>query len=51
VDSLGIPQVRMTFETLLLETILQPLAGHDNPLGSYGIESFAQLLAGRLAAE
>jgi len=37
--------VQITMRTLLLESILKPLAGENDALASYGIESFAQLLA------
>jgi hypothetical protein len=48
VDSTTARQVQTTFETLLLETILEPLAGKDDMLGSYGVQTFAQLIAERL---
>lgn len=40
--------VQITMRTLLLESILKPLAGEDDALASYGMESFAHMLARQL---
>lgn len=40
--------VQITMRSLLLESILKPLAGEDDALASYGMESFAHLLAQQL---
>ena len=43
-------QVHVTFETMLLEPILAPMAGGNDALASYGVQAFAHLLAERLEA-
>lgn len=50
VDSADMRAVHVTMRTLLLEEMLRPLAGPNDALASYGIESFARLLAERLGA-
>jgi hypothetical protein len=50
VDSPDVRDVAVVLRTLLLESILEPLAGKNDALGSYAMDSFAQTLARRLAA-
>jgi hypothetical protein len=41
-------RVLIALETLLLDEVLRPLAGKDDQLASYGMQSFAHLVAQRL---
>jgi hypothetical protein len=41
-------RVQVTLETVLFEDLLRPLAGKDDQLASYGMQTFAQALAERL---
>jgi len=51
VDSGALREAKVTLETLLLESVLEPLAGSNDALASYGMESFARLLAQRLQGQ
>jgi hypothetical protein len=47
VDSLSARRLGAAFETLLLVPLLEPFAGTDAPLGSFGSSCLAQSIADR----